>query len=66
MVVIGIYGKFAKTFILVVANGLEASDKSFFFNPEFYLQYVQLVNMYNICIPTTLLVKNIRSVVFGV
>jgi hypothetical protein len=31
MVVIGIYGKFAKTFILVVADGLEASDISFFF-----------------------------------
>jgi hypothetical protein len=40
MVVIGIYGKFAKTFILVVADGLEANDTSFFFCLEFYPQYV--------------------------
>jgi hypothetical protein len=40
MIVIGIYGKFAKTFILVVANGLEASDKRFFFTLNF---------IYNMC-----------------
>jgi hypothetical protein len=62
MVVTRIYGKFAKTFILVVADGLETS---FFFCLEFYPQYVQLMNMYSTGIPTTLLIKNIRSVVFG-
>jgi len=41
MVVIGIYGRFAKTFILVVANGLEAiNTQVLVLFLEFYAQYV--------------------------
>ncbi len=59
----GIYGRFAKTFTFVVANGLKASDtQALYFYLEFYPQYVQLVNLYNVNKPTTLLVNNIISV----
>jgi hypothetical protein len=41
MVVIGIYGKFAKTFILVVADALEATNtQALALFLEFYAQYV--------------------------
>ncbi len=41
MVVINIHGKFAKTFILVVANGLEAIDTHVLvLFLEFYAKYV--------------------------
>ncbi len=41
MVVISIHGKFAKIFILVVANGLEAIDTHVLVMfPEFYVKYV--------------------------
>ncbi len=60
----GIYWRFAKTFIFVMANGLKTSDtEALYFYLEFYPQYVQLVNLYNTNKPTTLLVKNIRSAI---
>ncbi len=66
VVVMGIYRRFAKTFIFVVANGLKAGDtQALYFYLEFYPQYVQVVNLYNINKPTTLLVKNIKSASFG-
>jgi hypothetical protein len=41
MVVIGIYGKFAKTFILVLASGLEATNtQALVLFLEFYVQHV--------------------------
>jgi hypothetical protein len=41
MVVIGIYGKYAKTFILVMVDGLEAIDThTLALFPELYVQYV--------------------------
>jgi hypothetical protein len=53
-------------FIFVPANGLKTSDtQALYFYLEFYPQYVQLVNLYNVNKPTTLLVKNIKSAIFG-
>ncbi len=66
MVVTGIYGRFAKAFIFVAANGLKACDtQALYFYLEFYPQYVQLVNLYNTSKHATLLVKDIRNAVFG-
>ncbi len=66
MVFTRIYGRFAKMFIFVPANGLKTSDtQALYFYLEFYPQYVQLVNLYNVNKPTTLLVKNIKSAIFG-
>ncbi len=60
MVVNNIYGRFAKTFILVVADGLEDVDtQALALFHEFYVQYVQLVEIYNTRKPTTLLIKNV-------
>jgi hypothetical protein len=66
MVVTGIYGRSAKTFILVVVDGLEARDtQALSFYLEFYAQYVQLVNTYSTARLAIVLVKNIGSAVFG-
>ncbi len=66
MVVMGIYDRFAKTSIFVVANGLKASDtQALYFYLEFYPQHVQLVNLYNTNKPATFLVNNIKNVSFG-
>ncbi len=66
LVVAGIYGQFAKGFILVVANGLGNNDAhAFSIYLEFFAQYMQLVKMYNTRSPTILLVKNIGSSWFG-
>jgi hypothetical protein len=62
LMVIRIYGRFAKVFILVVVDGLgniDAQALSFYLG--FFAQYMQLVHMYSICNLATLLVKNIRS-----
>jgi hypothetical protein len=55
-----------RPFILVVVDGLEASDtQALSFYLEFYAQYVQLVNTYSTGRLAIVLVKNIRSAVFG-
>jgi hypothetical protein len=51
---------------MVVIDGLGSNDAhalSFYF--ELFAQYMQLVKMYNIGSPTTMLVKNIGSFWFG-
>ncbi len=66
LVVIRIYGQFAKVFILGVADGLgniDAHALSFYLG--FFAQYMQLVKMYSTSNLATLLVKNIGSFWFG-
>jgi hypothetical protein len=66
LMVIGIYGRSSKSFILIVTNGLGPNDTqalSFFL--EFYPQYVELVETYNIGRLATFLAKNVSNFMFG-
>jgi hypothetical protein len=66
LVVNGIYGWFAKVFILVITNGLGSNDaQALSFYLEFFTQYMELVKMYNIGNLATMLVKNIGNSWFG-
>jgi hypothetical protein len=66
MVILGIYNKSKKVFILVMVDGLKVGDtQTLFFYFEFYTQYVQLVNTHYISRPITILGKNIGTTVFG-
>jgi hypothetical protein len=49
-----------------MVDGLKVGDtQTLFFYFEFYTQYVQLVNTYNISRPITILGKNIQTTVLG-
>ncbi len=61
----GIHGKSVKTFILVVANGLEVIDTHVLVMfLEFYAKYVQLVEIYNTKILATRLKKIGGTLIF--
>jgi hypothetical protein len=65
VMVTNIYGRFSKSFILMVANDLGSNYMqalSFFL--KFYAQYNHLVELYNTNKPATTLVKNVASVVY--
>jgi hypothetical protein len=65
VVVIGIYGRFSKFFILMVTNGLGPKDMyglSFFL--ELYAQYNHLVELYSTGRPATTLIKNVAIVIY--
>jgi hypothetical protein len=66
LMVIRIYGQYAKAFIMVVADGLGNIDPhALSFYIELFAQYMQLVKMYSISNLATLLIKNIGSFWFG-
>jgi hypothetical protein len=67
MVVIGICGKFTKSFILIMFDGDDNEDfHAIFFFLKFYSQYMQLVKLYNTSRPTTFLIKNFNNVFYGI
>jgi len=65
LVVIGIYGRSAKAFIMVVADGLSGNDAhALSFYLEFFAQYMQLVKMYRTGNLATMLVKHWKLLVW--
>jgi hypothetical protein len=59
-----IYAKFAKSFIIMVSNGLENGDAQVFaFSPKLYAQYMNCFELYRVGKPIVFLVKNVGSVV---
>jgi hypothetical protein len=66
MILIGIYGRSVKAFVLVVVDGLEIVNMHVLaISPEFYVQYVKLVEMYATRKLATILIKNIGTLVFS-
>jgi len=60
---IGIYGQSTKIFILVVANGLGYNNAhALSFYHEFYAQYMQLIELYNIYSLVTMFVKKLETI----
>jgi hypothetical protein len=61
-----ICGRFAKSFILLISNGLDVDDTyALTFFPKFYFYYTQLVLVYNIEKLITLFFNNVIILVYG-
>jgi hypothetical protein len=66
MILVGIYGRFAKAFVLVVVDGLEIVNMhALAISLEFYVQYVKLVEMYATRRLVTIFIKNIGTPIFS-
>jgi hypothetical protein len=66
LVVTRIHGRSSKSFILIITNGLGPNDtQALYFFPEFYPQYLLLVETYNTRRLANFLAKNVGSFMFG-